>query len=291
MKLSKIKEVIEIVKELPTLSIVANKVNALLSNPASSARDLADIIEKDQSIAAKILKLVNSAQYNLPQGVTNIAQAIALLGYKNISYIVMTLSVFDTLRNVKEGRFDRTQFWLHSIATAFMSMKIADECKHNFFEDIFTAGLLHDIGKVFMDGYLHEEFIEIVRIADKKNISFYDAERLLYDVDHALVGEWIARTWKLPLHIVAGIKHHHQEVEERRGLSLSSGLFIDFIRLADISVTIRHFGENGDGKNYHPVLNRELFKRLPLDEGDVLKLLDALEDDMKESETLLTLAI
>lgn len=291
MKLSKIKKTLEEVRELPTLPIVANKVNELLYDPKSSASDLSKIIENDQSIVTKVLTLVNSAYYSLPQRVSNIKQAIALLGYKNVSHIVMTLAVFDTFKGSKRGSFNREEFWLHSIATGIMSVKIAELCMYSSPEDTFTGGLLHDLGKVFMDGYLHEEFNTIIETADKKDISFYDTERELYDVDHAIIGQWIARTWKLPLHIVATIKHHHQEVEERKGLSVSSDLFIDIVRIADVGVRIRGYGNSGDGKNFSPTLDQSLFKRLPVFEDDIMKLLDGLEEDINKSKTLLTFAV
>ena len=117
MKLSTIKKTLEKIKELPTLPVIANKVNMILSDPNSNAAELADIIEVDQSITAKILKLVNSAYYSLPHRVTNIQQAIGLLGYKNISHIVLTLSVFDTLRHSKKGSFNRREFWTRRLKT------------------------------------------------------------------------------------------------------------------------------------------------------------------------------
>ena len=275
MKLSKIKKTIEQVRELPTLPVIANKVNAILYDPKSGASDLAKIIENDQSIATKVLTLVNSAYYGLSQRGTNIAQAIALLGYKNISHIVMTPSVFDTLKQSKRGSFDRESFWLHSIATAILSVKIAEMCMYSTPEDTFTGGLLHDLGKVFMDGYLHEEFNEVLETAEKNDIGFFEAEKMLFDVDHTMVGQWITRAWKLPLHVVASVKHHHQEVEERKGLSVSSELFIDIVRIADIGVRMQGYGCSGDGKRYRPVLESKHFKRLPIFEDDVMKLLEA----------------
>ncbi len=291
MKLSKIKKTLEKVRELPTLPVIANKVNELLYDPKSSASDLSKIIENDQSIVTKVLTLVNSAYYALPQRVSNIKQAIALLGYKNISHIVMTLAVFDTLKDSKRGSFNREEFWLHSIATGIMSVKIAELCMYSSPEDTFTGGLLHDLGKVFMDCYLHEEFNTIIETANKKDISFFDTERELFDIDHAIIGHWIARTWKLPLHIVATIRHHHQEVEERKGLSVSSDLFIDIVRIADVGVRIRGYGNNGDGTNFTPVLDQALFKRLPVFEDDIMKLVDSLEEDINKSKTLLTFAV
>ncbi len=291
MKLSAIKKTIESIRELPTLPMIANKVNALLCNPRSSASDLQEVIEKDQSITAKVLRLVNSAHYSLPKRVTNIAQAIALLGYKNISYIVMTLSVFDTLKAVKKGSFDRRKFWLHSIATALMSVRISEKCMYTATDDIFTAGLLHDLGKVFMDGYLHAEFETIVSRADDRNIPFIEAERSLYDVDHTKIGEWIARMWKLPLHVIAAVKHHHQDAEDRKGLSISSDPFIDIIQVANIGVKIKNFGHSGDGEGYKPAFEKKHFLRLPVGEGEVVELLEGLGDELERSQTLLNLAV
>jgi len=290
MKLKTIKKAIEKVKELPTLPAVANKVNMLLADPKSSTADLAEVIELDQSITAKILKLVNSAYYSLSERVSSIHQAIALLGHKNISNIVLTLSVFDTLKHSKKSSFDRRGFWIHSIATAIISERIAKESMYRATDDIFTAGLLHDLGKVFMDGYLHEEFEKALEAAAQSGSSFFEAEHSLFDVDHAMLGEWIARTWKLPINVVAVIKHHHHELSQREGLAVSSDITVDIVRLSDILVRKGGYGENGDARQYVPQLLEDLFKRLPLSENDTGKILKSLKTKLHSSETLLNFA-
>lgn len=291
MKLSKIKKTIEKIRELPTLPLVANKINAILHDPKSSVSDLSKIIEKDQSITAKVLKLVNSAHYGLPQKVSNINRAIALLGYRNIYYIVMTLSVFDTLKNLKKRSFDRRKFWVHSIAVGILSRKLARECNFLLVDDIFTSGLLHDLGKVFLDGFMHEEFEAIIQKAENEGIAYIDAEHELFDVDHTMVGEWVARAWILPLHVIAGIKHHHHEIEKRSGLSLSQDPFIDIIRLADMSIKVGKFGHSGDGSKHHPKLEKALFRRLPLTKDDMEPIIADLSKDLSKSEELLNLAL
>lgn len=291
MKLSKIKKTIEKIRELPTLPLVANKINAILHDPKSSVSDLSKIIEKDQSITAKVLKLVNSAHYGLPQKVSNINRAIALLGYRNIYYIVMTLSVFDTLKNLKKRSFDRRKFWVHSIAVGILSRKLARECNFLLVDDIFTSGLLHDLGKVFLDGFMHEEFEAIIQKAENEGIAYIDAEHELFDVDHTMVGEWVARAWILPLHVIAGIKHHHHEIEKRSGLSLSQDPFIDIIRLADMSIKVGKFGHSGDGSKHQPKLEKALFRRLPLTKDDMEPIIADLSKDLSKSEALLNLAL
>jgi putative nucleotidyltransferase with HDIG domain len=279
------------IRELPTLPLVANKINAVLHDPGSSVSDLSKIIEKDQSITAKVLKLVNSALYSLSEKVSNINQAIALLGYRNISYIVMTLSVFDALKTVEKNSFDRKKFWIHSISVGNLSLNLARECEFLLVDDIFTSGLLHDLGKVFLDGFMHEEFENIIAKAEEEKVSFIEAEHALYDVDHTMVGEWMARTWQLPLHVIAGIKHHHHDVEKRSGLSISQDPYIDIVRLADCGVKVRKIGHSGDSINYKPELEKKLFRRLPISEEDMNGFLDNLENEVKKSEELLNLAL
>jgi putative nucleotidyltransferase with HDIG domain len=291
MKVNGIKKTIESIRELPTLSLVANKINAVLHDPKSSVSDLSKIIEKDQSITTKVLKLVNSAHYGLMEKVNNINQAIALLGYRNISYIVMTLAVFDALKYVEKRSFDRRKFWVHSIAVAIMSQKLARESNFLLLDDIFTAGLLHDLGKVFMDGFMHEEFEQIISKAEDEGLSYLEAERALFDVDHSMIGEWMARTWRLPLHVVAAIKHHHEDIAERKGFSLSQDPFIDIVQIADTAIKIRGYGHSGDGSAFKPTFNKSLYKRLPITQQDVDSQLDTLEKSLKKSEALLNLAL
>ena len=290
-KLSKVNYVIEKIKELPTLPVIANRVQEMLYNPRTKISDLANIIEKDQSITAKILKLVNSAFYSLPERVTNISQAIALLGFKNISQIVMTLSVFDTLRSKNNGIFDRRQFWLHSIGTAIIGKKIAKETQVKDPDDVFTSCLLHDIGKVFMDGFLKDEFKSILKMADEKGISFYKAEHELFDVNHAMLGEWIARKWNLPIHIIAAIKHHHEVLEERNGLSFSHDVSIDIVVVADVASRNSGIGNNGDGKGFKPEIDSSMLNRLVVSKDDIISYIDSLKEEIRDYEILLNMAV
>jgi hypothetical protein len=142
-----------------------------------------------------------------------------------------------------------------------------------------------------MDGFMNEEFMSVVALAREKSISFHDAEQGLFDVNHAMIGEWISRTWQLPLHVTGVIKHHHQSPRERTGLSISGETFIDYVVLADTGVRIRRYGENGDGDTYTPVMEQSLFGRVSLSEGDVHRMLDDLEEDVSRSQILLDLAV
>ena len=291
MRLNNIEKALSKVRELPTLPVIAHNIQRLLGDPRSSAQDLAEIIEKDQSITAKVLKLVNSAAWAIPEKVTNIAQAISLLGYRSISHMVTTLAVFDSLQKMGRGSFDRRAFWIHSIASAVTSRKIAERTKLAEAEDAFTAGLLHDLGKVFMDGYFNDDFTSVLRTAEDRGISFLEAEHLLLEVDHAVIGEWISRTWQLPLFIVATVKHHHQEPEERRGFVNSDDAIVDIVRTADVAVRAAHHGKNGDGRAHTPALTPEMLKRLPLSVQDFPGLLKDIGGEIEKAAGFLSFAM
>lgn len=289
MKLGSIQKTIQKIKDLPTLPTVAMRVNSLLNDPKSSATQLSEIIEYDQSITAKLLKLVNSALYSLPEKVTNVQQAISLLGYRAVSHIVLTLSVFDTLKIKNSGVFDRGEFWRHSIATAIASNKIAETSGYRN-EDIFIGALLHDIGKVFLDAFMHEEFMEIINHSLRNRCTFFEAEKSLFEIDHAMIGEWIARFWQFPILPIAIIKHHHQKLEERKGLACSDDPAVDIVRIADTVVRIGRIGMNGDSPDVEPSLIKGMFRRLPVDETDILLVLEDVKKEIEKAEVLLSFA-
>ena len=114
---------------------------------------------------------------------------------------------------------------------------------------------------------------------------------MLYDVDHTMIGQWITRAWKLPLHVVATVMHHHQEVPERKGLAVSQDLFIDIVRIADIGVKLAGYRDSGDGQGYEPKLDSELFKRLPVFEDDIFRLLEGLDHELDKTKLLLSFAV
>ena len=142
-----------------------------------------------------------------------------------------------------------------------------------------------------MDGFLKDEFKEIIKLADEKRISFYQAENELFDINHSMIGEWIARTWNLPIHVIAGIKHHHEPIEERAGLSFSRDISVDIVVVADVASRKSGIGNNGDGKGYKPELKSEMLKRLAVSREDIDVYTNNLSKEIREFEILLNMAV
>jgi putative nucleotidyltransferase with HDIG domain len=287
MDQGKMKAIINGIQELPTLPLVAQKLRDVMEDPLSGAEDAARVIEGDQSLAAKVLSLVNSAYYGLPREITRISQAVPLLGFRATSQLALSISVINLFNENEGGRFDREGLWRHSIGCAVCSQMIGKKAGYPRAEDCFSGGLLHDIGKLVLDQFLHDELIAILEQTENGETSFLEAERSCLAIDHAIIGEWLARKWKLPLPVVVSIRHHHQAVEEREGFSMSQDPVVDIVRLADTICRNRRVGWNGD--RLVPEIGPKLWDRLDLKQEDVKAIADSLMEEVKQSEIFLAL--
>ena len=168
---------IDTLHELPTLSAVAMQVSTMLQDINSSAQDLARIIENDQAIVPKLLKLVNSAFFGFSTKVSNIAHALMLLGFNTVRNAVLSIEIINALelKNKIEG-FDVTEFWRHAIRVAVVSKYIDRESGDAHKEDAFAAGLIHDIGKIVMANYFTSSFNAAWQSMHQNHIRFLEAE-------------------------------------------------------------------------------------------------------------------
>jgi putative nucleotidyltransferase with HDIG domain len=201
-----IEQVLAKIKELPTLPDVVFKVNEVVNDPSTSAADLESVISRDQAIAAKVLRLVNSAFYGLPGRVDTLSRAIPLLGFSTVRNLVMSVSIFDMAAITG---FDMKAFWRHSFATSLIAQTIAKADGFPWAETQSLAGLLHDIGKVLLFQHFTKHYEAVQNLMEKKGLGFLEAERSLYSIDHAMVGAAIADKWSFPPNIKAAIEFHH----------------------------------------------------------------------------------
>lgn len=201
-----IESALEKVKELPTLPDVVFKVNEVVNDRNTSAADMEKVISRDQAIAAKVLKLVNSAFYGLPGKVDTLSRAITLLGFSTVRNLVMSVSIFDL---TTMGTFDVKQFWCHAFATSTAARTIAMSERFPDAESHSLAGLLHDIGKVLLLESFPDEYSHVIDCMDSRGCTFLQAEKILFATNHCLIGEAIANKWGFPPNLIAVIAHHH----------------------------------------------------------------------------------
>ncbi len=281
-KQEEIKKIIKAIQSLPTLPTVAVKVNSIIKSPTAGAAELASVIEYDQSISAKVLSLVNSAYYGLSRKINNIKEAVTYLGTNTISQLVLALGVIKAFEGTSNKRFDRSKFWTHSIAVAILSREIAKTGKrHKHPDDVFTAGLLHDIGKVALDSFCSESFIPVLDELEKQEVPFYKAEQKVLGVDHTRVGEWVARSWELPLLTIVAIRHHHEAPTMRKGFSLSQDSAVDIVQVSDWLAVTHQLGFSGSNAVEQP--SEEAFSRIPITNDEAQEIVKRTKAEIERA--------
>ena len=287
MNQDKLEEIVEKVQKLPTLPSVANKITSLINDPTCTAIRLAEVIDKDQSLTTRVLRLVNSAFYSLSAEVTNVKHGIALLGFKTISQMVISISVFDVFAGKYGEEFDRRGFWKHSVGCGVISKIVAQRAQYPKEDDCFTAGLLHDIGKVVLDQYLHEDMIQVIQRTREKEISFGDAEQEVLGLNHADIGGQVMKKWNIPLPVLVAVQHHHQTPDERNGSAFSQDLIVDIVRLSDVICKCENIGFTGD--SITPVLKEDLWERLPFDKKSIDDVVQKSAEEIEKASILIDL--
>lgn len=198
------------IKDIPTLPAIVFELNKYLRDPDTSIKTVCDTIEKDQAIALKILKLVNSAFYGFKSKISDLRNAVVLLGYNAVRNAIVSLSVINAFpKRVKLMDFDVSQFWKHSLAVAVTSKNIAQLSKKESPDNCFVGGLLHDVGKVILAQYFPKFFEAVWFTLQKEHLTFYQAERKRLPIDHSKIGAHLAAKWQLPQGLIDAIRWHH----------------------------------------------------------------------------------
>jgi HD-like signal output (HDOD) protein len=199
---------------LPTLPVLVTQLRKLIANPRSNMRQIAAVIAKDQAIAARVIRLVNSAFYGLRNRVVSIQQAIVVLGLNAVKNLVVGVSVVKTFEGAeKPSLFDREKLWLHAFGCAHAAKLIARRSGREEPEDYFLAGLLHDTGILILDQFLHDRFVEVLRRVVSERRPYLQAERAVLGGTHQDVGAYVGARWKLPAELLYAVRCHHDPLQ------------------------------------------------------------------------------
>lgn len=240
----KARKKIESVSDLPTLPSVANEIIALAASPRTNAADVGKMIEQDQALTAKVLKLVNSSFYGFPGQIKSIQHAVVIIGFNKVKNVVLTASVFDLSKGRTANQLDIPRFWEHSLGTAIAAQSLVPELGGDVApEDVFVGGLIHDIGKLIMDLYLPQEYAKVVGAVEEQGILIRQAEKEQLGFDHATVGDWIGQRWKLPPLLHSAIRFHHTPGKARENREMVAA-----VHLGDILARALLIGNGGDSR-------------------------------------------
>lgn len=209
---SQILERIKTIDDLPTLPSVALEILSLAHQPDISIQTIAECIHKDPPLAAKVLRMANSAFYRRgDRKIDTLHQSIVFLGLAEIINITTSLSVFSALKSRKSKEVSiRESFWDHSVATGLIARYIDKKLGMRSMGREFVAGLLHDIGKIILDQYFHDQFLEAYNRSIEKDKPMYSTEMEICGTNHMEIGFFLAQKWNLPAYLSDVILWHHQ---------------------------------------------------------------------------------
>ena len=215
------------IKEIPTLPTIVFELNKHLRDPDTSIKTVCDTIEKDQAIALKILKLVNSAFYGFKSKISDLRNAVVLLGYNAVRNAIVSISVINSFpKRVKLIDFDVSQFWKHSLAVAVTSKNIAQLSGKESPDNCFVGGLLHDVGKVILAQYFPNLFETVWSTLQNEHLTFYAAEQKSLPIDHAKIGAHLAAKWQLPQGLIEAIRWHHEFQPQSKSANFVQNIYL-----------------------------------------------------------------
>ena len=275
--------VIDKVRSLPTLPDVINKVLTLLEDKSTSAKKLGSLIAYDQAISSRLIKIANSAYYGFMQEIATVQHAVVILGLKEVKSLVMGITVFDTMKGVGGGTsLAQDEFWMHSMGAALAGQIICKKVGGAPPETVFTASLLHDIGKLILDVFFTHEYVEVLEKVRVNGASMVKAEEEVMGFSHADVGGWLCERWKFPPVLSLPISFHHQvEKVDENYLQITS-----IVHLADILCKRAQIGSSGDDKI--PVIQPPAKERLNLKEDGMEDMIEELKQEEDKAKSFLS---
>ncbi len=257
------------VLKVAVLPAVAVKFSEAIRDPLTSNQDLENIVSEDSALAAKVLMIANSALFNFPSKIDTIAKAVSIIGHNQLSDIILSCSIVAMFKNIPQDVIDMDMFWRHSISVATASRLLAAVRQENNIERFFTAGLLHDIGKLIIFVDVPSYAAKVIERCSETNELMFRVEKEILGFDHAKLGAMLLKKWKLPEDVVSSVYYHHMP-------SISSGDIIgpSAVHIADIITHSLQFGSSGE--RFVPEFSHKAWSALGLDTDVLGSLIEQL---------------
>lgn len=196
--------------QLGPTAIVIQKVTQELNNPHSSSKSIEKVISVDQALSARVLRMANSAFYGYGGKISTIAQAIVILGLNTLKALLLAAAANRMMNQELKGYgLKEGEFWEHCVLTAVAARELSQRLKYKNHEEVFSSGILHDLGKIFMDTYFHDHRSAVYGLMQDHGLRLDEAEMQVLGVHHGIVGQRIARSWNFPQAFQDVMAHHH----------------------------------------------------------------------------------
>jgi putative nucleotidyltransferase with HDIG domain len=241
------KEIISKVKSFPSMPGAAVELLSLIDDPEVSVSQIEAILRRDPGMTANILKLANAAYFGIPSKIGSVNQAVIILGLKRLIQMVIATCVSAVMdQSIPGYDISPGELWRHSLGVSVAAEGLVNELKIEAAEEIFTAALLHDVGKLVLGAFVKDEFEEIEK-AITPELSFEQAEIIVLGTNHAEVGAQILTRWSLPSNIVNAVRWHHNPESADR-----TDIMLDIVHVANVLCRMIGIGSGRDGLQYQP---------------------------------------
>jgi putative nucleotidyltransferase with HDIG domain len=200
-------------KNLPTIPTVLSRIITLTDGESANGKELVEIIEHDQALTSKILRLANSAFFGQSRQVATIPRAVVLLGFSTVRNLALSVKVWDSLGS-GVSRAHLEELWVHSVTLAVATRSLTARLRAGDPDEAFTAGLLHDVGRLVLAMRFRDDYWQAVGGAGERG-PVETIESATFGVDHAEVGGWMLEAWSLPQGIVEAVRLHHTGMARR----------------------------------------------------------------------------
>ncbi|MCE5244297.1 MAG: HDOD domain-containing protein [Syntrophobacteraceae bacterium] len=271
MSRQEIKRIVRRLDTLPALPGVASRILRMLTEEEPDVDELVRLVESDQAVTMKLLKMVHSAATGAR--ITSVQRAILILGFSQIRCTLLSLTISESL--VKTLRRTSTQeqvaLWKHCLACAVCAEMIAERVCPNYRTEAFVGGMVHDVGKLILEESLPEKYAQVRSLHSEEGIPWIEAEQQVLGVDHATAGKWLAEKWNLPEVMVQAIWLHHHP--------LSALLELDFVKYKEVILAVNlasslaHNVMADSPDSYQPgAIDREIAEYLRLKPRDLKDL-------------------
>lgn len=284
---NRLKQIIGNIRSLPTPPIVFEQIQKVINNPDTSVKDVAQILAEDPAMSVKVLKLTNSVFYGLSREIDSVGHAVMIIGLEAVKNLVLSASVLSMFKANEETKRYHADFWRHSLSTGLVARLIAREYQKGRIlnsDPAFSAGLIHDIGKMIICCFLPKEHKQILDYLEAHpEVTDLEAETATLGFNHAQLGRQLAITWKLPNRLADTVGYHHSPDLENESDNLAY-----LINLADFIANTGSVDHDKKSTKYKLASGTlEFFK---IDDTYIEDVKSRLVEEYMKAETFMSIA-
>ncbi|MBU0676236.1 MAG: HDOD domain-containing protein [Proteobacteria bacterium] len=276
-------EIVARVEHIPPFPKVAQRVMEMIDQPGVKAKELAEVIMFDQAITANILKICNAGYFGLPRRVSSLDEALVLMGQDALKDVIIASSTARYYSGTVGAGYDLGQgeLWKHSVATGILARHLAGKVSGLKTSVAFTAGLLHDIGKLVASSYVGDYLNEIMELVQSSGRTFVEAEVECLGISHAELGAMILEKWDFSPELVEAVRRHHDPS------ALEGSPLLLVVTLANSLVISAGIGGGAEG--LATAIRGEVLTRFGFDEGTLDRCMLQVVTEMETAKDILAL--